>query len=437
MYSKIKCNNSFGETTRYVVDKEKAQILGGTIAGTDSATITREFSMSRDVNPNIARPVYHLMLSYSYSDKATQDLTNDKLFDLAVRNFSGLVVSARQPELLKDENSSEYETRVNEFMESDLFQYQFFVARHHDTEHQHTHLVASRVNLDDGHAIPTYKDHYRTQLVCRKLERDFGLQQLQNSWEIEKRKPSRAQTDKTKAGYDVEIQSQIQNAIDRIASQQPGMSFEEFVRALETDGVEVKVRESENQKGLSYAMQGVAFRASKLGQNYTYSGLQQTYGIDQPVPEQAQTLEPETSQPEQFKFTPIPVEQYLLGQELFTLTKEVFDFCWERNLFTEAYNWSVEGDFYRLRWNAQQNTISLNDVASDRGEILRADLNTGRAIFAQGITQGDIDQMQRAIEELDNLRAEEEAKRQAEIQAQQQRKGRGRSLGRSRDFELE
>lgn len=281
MLSKIKANNSFRATTRYVVDKEQAKILGGTISGQDSATISREFLMSRDVNPGIERPVYHLMLSYSHSDKATQSLTEEKLFELAVRNFSGLVVSSTQPELLKDENSPQYEKRVNEFMENDLFKYQFFVAQHEDREHQHTHLVASRVNLEDGHTIPTYKDYYRTQLICRKLERDFGLQQLQNSWEVERTKPSRAQVEKTQAGHDVEVQTQLQDTIDRVAGERPGQTFQDFVRGLQAEGVEVRVREEESGKptGISYSMDGVAMRGSKLGRNYTYAGLQEVYGI--------------------------------------------------------------------------------------------------------------------------------------------------------------
>ena len=105
-------NNNFKETSRYVLDKEKARILGSTVMGSDSNTISREFLMSRDLNPGIERPVYHLILAYSYEDAATKDLTDEFLLDRSKEFFAGLVVSAREPELLRQEDKTEYKQKV-------------------------------------------------------------------------------------------------------------------------------------------------------------------------------------------------------------------------------------------------------------------------------------------------------------------------------------
>jgi len=279
MIGKIKQNHSFGKTTRYVIDKEQARLLGGTIAGRDSAVITREFLASRDLNPDIERPVYHLMQSYSYADRDTKNLTDEKLLDLAIRHFAGLTVTAQQPDLVKEEGRTAYAKRVEKFLEDERFGYQFFVARHDDRSHTHTHLVASRISLQDHRAIPTYLDHYRNQIVCRQLERDFDLQQLSSRGEVDRRKPSRKQTDRTQAGEPLEIQTQLQNAIEQVANSHRGISFEQFIERLETQGIEARITQRGKQTGISYAMNGVAMRGSKLGRNFTVAGLRDRYGI--------------------------------------------------------------------------------------------------------------------------------------------------------------
>lgn len=82
----------------------------------------------------------------------------------------GIVVTAHDPELLKEDGLSTYHQQVDVFVENQLSDYQFFVARHEDTHHTHIHLVASRINLNDGRCVPTYLERYRSQIVCRELE---------------------------------------------------------------------------------------------------------------------------------------------------------------------------------------------------------------------------------------------------------------------------
>lgn len=274
MIGKIKVNHSFAETTGYVLNKEKARLLGGTLAGTDSAIISREFLLSRDINPGIKRPVYHLMQSYSYDDRDTQNLTDDKLLELATKHFAGIVLTAKEPELLKKEGLLTYRRRVDEFIETELSEYQFFVARHEDVEHTHTHLVASRINVRDGRCVPTYLERHRNQLICRELEKDFDLERVPNSWEVDTRKPNRGWSKGTKAGDKVEVQTRLQNAIDQVTQGATEMTFEEFTERLLAKGVEVRRTQHEQQIGLSYKMNGTAMKASKLGKRYTYPGLQ-------------------------------------------------------------------------------------------------------------------------------------------------------------------
>ncbi|NEQ25234.1 MAG: relaxase/mobilization nuclease domain-containing protein [Microcoleus sp. SIO2G3] len=301
MIGKLMRNDSFQETTRYVLGKEEARILtGGTIAEETIAGIAQEFLMSRDLKPTTKQPVYHLVQSYSSSDRDTRTLDDDRLSDLALRHFAGLVVSARQPKLLKEKGRTTYRSRVKAFLEEDIFEYQFFIAKHEDTDHTHTHLVASRINLHDGKTIHTYKDYYRNQIVCRELEKDFGLEQLPSTGEVDRRSPSRQQKEKQKKTGIAPVLTKLQNTISDIAAQmQRGASFDQFVEALAQKGVETRRvdrtiqnenQEDEIQVGLSYAMDGVAIPSSKLGKSFTYPGLQKQFEIDKPELERTRRM---------------------------------------------------------------------------------------------------------------------------------------------------
>lgn len=294
MIGKILKNNSFRATTRYVLGKEEAQLLdGGTIVEHTTDDIAREFRLSRDLNPEIERPVYHLVQSYSYDDRDYQNLDDDNLCDLAVRHFAGLVVLAHEPQLIKpmkaaqeskrEQGKATYRSRVEEFLENGLFEYQFFVAKHQDTAHTHTHMVASRINLVDGHCIPIYQDHYRSQVVCRELEQDFGLERVPSTGEVERRSPSRRQRQKEEETGVAPVLTKLQAAISEVALQHRGADWEEFVQALAKQGVEVRTKERlVSQKPticVSYAMNDVAISGSKLGNRFTVAGLREGFGV--------------------------------------------------------------------------------------------------------------------------------------------------------------
>ena len=281
MIGKVFRNKSFRETTRYVLEKEKAKHLGGTLISTKTDAICQEFMLSRNLNPDIERPVYHLIQSYSYEDRDSHDLTNPKLAELSMKHFAGMVVLAHDPQLIKEDELSKYHHRVNQFLEDQRYEYQFFIAKHEDTDHIHTHMVASRINLLDSRVIPSSLDWIRSQSVCRDLEKEYGLSQVQSSWEVETRKLSPAQKKKAAATGTAYIKEQLQDAIHQAAQSAKSVSVDDFINTLNGQGIEVKLHPRGNQIGISYAMNGISMRASKLGQKYTYKGLKKYYGVNE------------------------------------------------------------------------------------------------------------------------------------------------------------
>jgi len=181
MIGKIMQNHSFRATSRYVLEKEKAELIGGNLFGETLEAMVDELAMTKALNPEIARPVYHLTQSYTAADKETGKLTPTRLAQLATRHFAGMVVSASEPALLEKTNTEAFHRRIRQFLQEDIHTHSFFVAVHQDREHLHTHLVASRINLRDGKCIPTWYEQVRSKQVCRLLEQQFGLEPVANT----------------------------------------------------------------------------------------------------------------------------------------------------------------------------------------------------------------------------------------------------------------
>lgn len=278
MIGKTLQNHNFRETTQYVLDKEAARLLGGSVMGSDSDTISREFLLSRDLNSGIERPVYHLIDAYSYGDAVTQELSDEFLKDRAIARFAGLVVSARKPELLRSDDKTAYKQQVNEFIETELYEYQWFCAVHEDTKHRHTHFVASRINLLDGRAIPTWQDHERSQRICRETEKEYGLQLLKSSYEIERRSPTRRQVEAWQQTGVPPVLVVMQNAIDQEAI--PGRDLEQLQEALlQNHSISVRWGDRPSKPGIIFEQvdtkgEVVRMSGSQLGRGYTLPGLQ-------------------------------------------------------------------------------------------------------------------------------------------------------------------
>ncbi|MBW4491174.1 MAG: relaxase/mobilization nuclease domain-containing protein [Trichocoleus desertorum ATA4-8-CV12] len=279
MIGKTLQNHNFRETTQYVLDKEAARLLGGSVMGSDSDTIAREFLMSRDLNPQIERPVYHLIDAYSYEDAVTQDLSDEFLRDRAIARFAGLVVSAREPKLLRSGDKTAYKQQVNEFLESELYEYQWFCAVHEDTKHRHTHFVASRINLLDGRAIPTWQDHERSQRICRETEKEYGLQPLKSSYEIDRRSPTRRQVEAWQKTGVPPVMLMMQHAVDQEAI--PGRDLEQLQAVLlQNHGISVCWGDRPSKPGIIFEQadakgEVVRMSGSQLGRGYTLPALQQ------------------------------------------------------------------------------------------------------------------------------------------------------------------
>ncbi len=200
MIAKTKANKSFRGTTKYVLEKESAKIIGGNMYGSTTDELVEQFALSAHLNPQLKDPCYHLMLSVPKTDRT---LSDDELARISERHFATVVVlsqlkgeSAQVKNPDKRIPSTELNKLVDRFIESSLPAYDFFVARHGDKEHDHTHIVASRANNLDGKSIRTWNNFAHSEHSARLLEREFNLTQVPCSWESKHKAMTRNQLDR-------------------------------------------------------------------------------------------------------------------------------------------------------------------------------------------------------------------------------------------------
>jgi hypothetical protein len=274
MIGKVMHNSSFRATTRYVIEKSGATLIGGSIAGESVKELVAEFMWSNDLNPGLKHPVWHMSLSLPHDEH----LSDAQFSDLATQYFAGMVLLADDHKLVADRDR--FRQRRDEFVLDGLSEYQYLVARHSDQEHDHVHVVASRINLNTGNGVELWRDKTRNQKILRCLEVEYGLTPVQNSWDVGKKSATKGQLEKQASTGEESIQSRLQDLIEQAAIGQPKMPL--LFERLRRQGVEVRHgwTRTGKSKGISYSLEDVAFAGNQLGSRYSFPGLQKHLGVD-------------------------------------------------------------------------------------------------------------------------------------------------------------
>jgi hypothetical protein len=235
----------------YVLGKKDATLIGGTMCGQTPEELAAEFGIARQLRPNLKVAVFHATLSVASSEKLENSEENDQRW---------LAIAANYMKAMEFDNN------------------QYAVVKHSDTEHDHIHIVASRICLDGG-VVDDSWDYYKSQEIIRQLERNYNLETVTPSWETDKRAQTTGEHRQLKSKGNKSVRVQLQDLIDEVTQDNPSMP--EFVERLQQQGVEVQVTRTEIglSKGISYNLDGVALSGTQLGKAYTFSGLQKHRGV--------------------------------------------------------------------------------------------------------------------------------------------------------------
>ncbi len=237
----------------YVLGKKDAYLIGGTMCGQTPEELAAEFAIARQLRPNLKVAVFHATLSVDRTERLEDSEQND---------LRWLAIAADYMKTMGFDNN------------------QYTVVKHSDTEHDHIHIVASRIRLD-GSVVDDSWDYYTSQETIRQLEQDYNLEIVAPSWETDKRAPTTGEHRHLQSKGSKSVRVQLQDLIDEVTQDNPSMP--EFVERLQQQGVEVQVGLTRTgigfSKGISYNLDGVALSGTQLGKAYTFSGLQKHRGV--------------------------------------------------------------------------------------------------------------------------------------------------------------
>jgi len=247
MIIKTKIGKSFGGCVRYLTGKENAEVLQADgVRDFSAQQMTTDFNKIRKLNPKLEKAVWHASVSFPQEDRdrITADLMKEIARDYAEK--FGLE--------------------------------QYAVVRHHDTKHEHFHIVANRVKYDGR----TVSDKYcagRGVEFSKHLEKKYQLSgSKQKNLEKQNVQALRG-SDKTRREIYEAIRQELPNSRDLI----------QLIGHLEKRGIdtELKTQSTGRVFGVSFSKGKESFKGSEIDKQCSFNNLQKTLakGAEQVIPE--------------------------------------------------------------------------------------------------------------------------------------------------------
>lgn len=241
MIAKQVKGKSFRGCISYVLSKEGAEMIYSNMLGETVDELSREFGQSRKLKPNLQKCVYHASLSLPKGETLT-------------KNQWGEVSQKYMKEMGFDGS-------------------QFVAVMHKDTEHQHIHIVASRIRLD-GTVVSDSNDYKRSEKIIRGFEKEYGLQRVKPSRAVEFAALSQGELRKVLNEQSPSIKMRLQRIITDATNEKQSMTA--FINKLESQGVGVIANISEKTgyiSGISFVLNGELMKGSDLGKGFTWGKL--------------------------------------------------------------------------------------------------------------------------------------------------------------------
>jgi hypothetical protein len=233
---------SFRGVLEYLHSKQESRLIAGNMGGKTPRTLSAEFAVSRQLNPRLAKAVYHSSLSLP----KTEHLDDDQWSAIAEEYLVGM-----------------------EFNDS-----QYVLYRHSDKDHDHVHIVASRIRITDGTTVNDSWDYVRSEKLIRELENKYELTSTVSSNQKHQRGQTSGEMRLIERTGEESIRTKLQQTID--AETEKPITMPELVNQLKDRGIDAKISITRTGKirGISYQLDGVATSGTHLGKAYTFPGLQ-------------------------------------------------------------------------------------------------------------------------------------------------------------------
>ena len=249
MIAKIKTRADFGGIVNYANDqknkKKSATLLAYEgICAINNKTIADSFQIQASMRPKVKSPVKHVSLAFSPQD--TIRFPNDEK-----GNALMVEIAKKWMEQMEIRNT------------------QYIIARHHDTEHPHCHIVFNRID-NDGNLISDSNERIRNAKVCRALTKEYKLYFAP--------KNSKARNKSRLRPHQLRKYNLRSSTLDALAASR---SWHDFFRMLKEKGIDVRFNRAENSdniRGISFCMDEFSIAGSKLDSDLSFNRLCATLG---------------------------------------------------------------------------------------------------------------------------------------------------------------
>ncbi len=234
MIAKIVQGRGFRGVVNYVLDKDHSHLLY--VEGVrlkDKESIVQSFVVQQKLNPKIVKPVAHISLDFSVQDK-------NRLSD---QFMAGMALEYMEKMGYRDT--------------------QYIIARHHDTDHPHIHIVINRID-NKGKRISDQNEKLRNTRVCMELTKKYGLYIASGKENVKEHRLK--EPDKTK----YEIYHALQSAVSKCRN------WQELKAELLKSGIKTEFRNNgttDNIQGVRFGKNGYEFNGSKIDRICSYSKI--------------------------------------------------------------------------------------------------------------------------------------------------------------------
>lgn len=246
MKANITRGKSFKGLVRYVADKDRigagkkhAEYIGGTITVHSVEDAVRVLLIPQKVR-KVKSPCYHVSLSLPKEER----LTSNEWEEIASAFLGKMGIPEDTP---------------------------WLAYRHNDTEHDHIHIVLSRVSLS-GELYLGQFDALKAIEATQELEHEFGLT-LTKGLTDNRNKFSREERKMIERNQELSDKQIIKLGVK--SALKTSDSMEEFILALSDRGIEPIFNSSKNGKvsGISFKMEDFVVKGSQLGSQFSYTSL--------------------------------------------------------------------------------------------------------------------------------------------------------------------
>jgi hypothetical protein len=218
--------------------KQRAEILSTNFS--NMGTILKELAMMRAMNPKLKRNTYHTSLNFATGE----NISNQKMKAIA----------------------EEYMRRMG--FDNNLY----IIFRHHDTDHPHCHILATR-NRFDGTVVSDSNNYRRSEKIIRDLEKKYQLQTVKSSKQSNLKAPGRDELEMIertgKPSKKLMLQYQVKEALKRSAT------MSEFITNLERQNINVLFNQASTGRvsGITYLVPGFKIRGQALGNQFKFGSI--------------------------------------------------------------------------------------------------------------------------------------------------------------------